>query len=145
MRHAFLRPIVFALALAMTACGNDTSTTPTTTTGPTSEIFEGQLQGPGGSQFFSFTVSSAGNASITLASVTTAATPGTSINVPLGLGLGQPLGTDCNLTQQTTTGPGLAPQLTTATNLSPAIYCVKVFDVGNLAVPVNFAVRITHT
>jgi len=144
MRHAFLRPIVLALALAMTACGNDTSTTPTTTTGPTSEIFEGQLQGPGGSQFFSFTVGTAGNASITLASVTTAATPGTSINVPLGLGLGQPLGTDCNLTQQTTTGPGLAPQLT-ASNLSPAIYCVKVFDVGNLAVPVNFAVRITHT
>ena len=143
MRHAFLRPIVFALALTMTACGNDTSTTPTTT-GPTSENFEGQLQGPGGSQFFSFTVSSAGDATITLASVTTAATLGTSINTPLGLGLGQPLGTDCNLTQQTTTGPGLAPQLT-GSNLSPAIYCVKVFDVGNLTVPVNFAVRITHT
>jgi hypothetical protein len=143
MRHAFLRPIVVALALAMTACGNDTSTTPTTT-GPSSENFEGQLQGPGASQFFSFTVSSAGDASITLASVTTAATPGTSINVPLGVGLGQPLGTGCNLTQQTTTGPGLAPQLM-GTNLSPAIYCVKVFDVGNLTVPVNFAVRITHT
>jgi hypothetical protein len=89
-------------------------------------------------------VSTAGNVSVTLASVTTASTPGTSVNLPLGIGIGTPLGTACNLTQQTTTGPGLTPQLT-GSNLAAAIYCVEVFDVGNLTVPVNFAVRIQHT
>jgi hypothetical protein len=143
MRHAFILPIVIALALAMAACGNDTTTAPTTTT-PGPELFEGQLQSRGDSQFFSFTVTTAGNVSVTLASVTTTASPGTSLNLPLGVGLGTPLGTACNLTQQTTTGPGLTPQLT-GSNLAPAIYCVEVFDVGNLTVPVNFAVRINHS
>jgi hypothetical protein len=144
MRHAFLRPIVLALALAVTACGNDSATTTPTTTGPSSQLFEGKLQGSGDSQFFSFTVTTAGNVNVTLASVTTAATPGTSLNLALGVGLGSPLGTNCNLTQQTTTGPGLAPQLI-GSNFSPAIYCVRVFDLGNVTVPLNFAVRIEHT
>ena len=145
MRHALLRPIVIAFALVMAACGgDDTSTTTPTPTGPSSQLFEGQLQNRGDSQFFSFAVTTAGDASVTLASVTTASTPGTSLNLPLGVGLGKPVGTDCSLTQQTTTGPGLVPQLTSS-NLAVATYCVKVFDVGNLTVPVNFAVRITHT
>jgi hypothetical protein len=145
MRYAFLRPIVLALALAMAACGGDnSSTTSPTATGPSSQLFEGQLQSRGDFQFFSFTVTAAGNVNVTLASVTTTTSPGTSLNLALGVGLGTPLGTDCNLTQQTTTGPGLTPQLT-GSNFSPAIYCVKVFDVGNLTVPVNFAVRIDHT
>jgi hypothetical protein len=140
-----LRSIAIAFALAMTACGGDNAaTTPASTTGPTTELFEGQLTSRGASQFFSFTVSTAGDVNVTLASVTTAATPGTSLNLPLGLGLGTPVGTECNLTQQTTTGPGLVAQLT-GSNLAVATYCVKVFDVGNLTVPVNFAVRITHT
>jgi hypothetical protein len=145
MRHAFLRPIVIAFALAMAACGGDnTTTTPTTTTTPPPELFEGQLTGRGASQFFSFAVITAGNVNLTLASVTSAATPGTSLNLPLGVGFGTPVGTDCNVTQQTTTGPGLVPQLT-ASNAAAGTYCVKVFDVGNVTVPVNFAVRIDHT
>jgi hypothetical protein len=145
MKNAFIRPIVLALALAAAACGGDSSTTaPTTPAGPSSELFEGKLQSRGDSTFFSFTVATAGNVSVTLASVMTTTTPGTSTNLPLGIGLGSPLATDCTLTSQTTTGPGLTPQLT-GNSFSPAIYCVRVFDVGNLTVPVNFAVRITHT
>ena len=144
MRHAFLRPIVLALAIAVTACGSsDNSTSPTTTT-PSTELFEGKLQGAGDSMFFSFTVGTAGNVDVTLASVTTATSPGTSANVVLGLGLGSPLATDCNVTSQVATRPGLTTQLT-GTNFSPAIYCVRVFDVGNLTTPVNFAIRIVHT
>ena len=30
-------------------------------------------------------------------------------------------------------------------NVAVGTYCVRVFDVGNLTVPVNFAVRIDHT
>ena len=144
MRHAFVRPLVIAFALGMAACGGDnTATTPTTTT-PGPELFEGQLTGPGASQFFSFAVTTAGNVNLTLASVTTAATPGTSVNIPLGIGLGTPVGTSCSLTQQTTTAPGLVPQLT-GSNVAVGTYCVTVFDVGNVTVPVNFAVRIDHT
>ena len=144
MRHAFLRPIVLALAIAVTACGSSDNSTSPTTTMPSTELFEGKLQGSGDSMFFSFTVSAAGNVDVTLASVTTATSPGTSANVVLGLGLGSPLATDCNVTSQVATRPGLTTQLT-GTNFSPAIYCVRVFDVGNLTTPVNFAIRIVHT
>ena len=144
MRHAFLRPLVIAFALGMAACGGDTATTTPTATPPSPELFEGQLTSRGASQFFSFSVTTAGNVNLTLASVTTAATPGTSLNLPLGIGLGTPVGTDCNVTQQATAGPGLVPQLT-GSNFAAGTYCVKVFDVGNLTVPVNFAVRIDHT
>jgi hypothetical protein len=147
MKNAFLRPIVLAFALAAAACGGDDSsaTAPTTTTtGPTSELFEGKLQSRGDSTFFSFTVTTAGNVNVTLASVTGTTTPGSSINLPLGIGLGSPVATDCTVTSQTTAAPALTPQLT-GSNFSPAIYCVRVFDVGNLTVPINFAVRITHT
>jgi hypothetical protein len=139
-----LRPIVMVFVLAMAACGgDDTSTTTPTTTGPSSQLFEGQLQRRGDFQFFSFTVTTAGNVSVTLASVTTASSPGTSLSLPLGVGLGQPAGTDCNLTQQTTTAPGLAPQLT-GSNFSPAIYCVKIFDVGNQTTTVNYTITVAH-
>jgi hypothetical protein len=146
MKNAFIRPIVFALALAAAACGGDSSTTtaPTTTAGPSTELFEGKLQSRGDSTFFSFTVATAGNVNVTLASEMTTTTPGSSTNVALGVGLGSPIATDCSVTSQTTTGPGLTSQLV-GSNFSPAIYCVRVFDVGNLTVPINFAVRITHT
>jgi hypothetical protein len=148
MKNVLMRPIALALALAATACGGSNNsaatTTPTTVATPTAELFEGKLQSRGDSTFFSFTVNAAGNVNVTLASVTTATTPGSSTNLTLGVGLGSPLATDCNLTTQTTTGPGLTSQLV-GSNFSPAIYCVRVFDVGNLTVPVNFAVRIVHT
>jgi hypothetical protein len=144
MTHAFTRPIVLALALAVAACGSSSTSPTTTTTTPSTELFEGKLQSRGDSMFFSFTVGAAGNVDVTLASVTTATSPGASTNLVLGLGLGSPLATDCNLTTQTTTMPGLSSQLT-GTNFSPAIYCVRVFDVGNLTTPVNFAIRIVHT
>jgi hypothetical protein len=146
MKHVCMRPIVLALAVMAAACSGDSSTptTPTTTSLPTSELFEGKLQSRGDSIFFSFTVNVAGNVNVTLASVATSSTPGSSVNLPLGIGLGSPLATDCNVTTQTTAGPALTPQLV-GNNFSPAIYCVRVFDVGNLSVPIDFAVRITHT
>ena len=147
MKTLRMRPIVLALALIAAACGGSDSTTstePTVVTGPSTELFEGKLQGRGDSMFFSFTVTTAGNVNVTLASVTTTTTPGSSVNLPLGVGLGAPVATDCSVTTATTTTPALAPQLV-GSNFSPNIYCVRIFDVGNLTVPVNFAVRIVHT
>jgi hypothetical protein len=147
MRHASNRLLVLMLALAAAACGSDNSSTPVEPTvvgTPSSELFEGKLQGAGDSAFYSFKVTTAGNVAVTLASVTTTTAPGSSVNLPLGVGLGAPLATDCNLTTQTTTTPALTSQLT-GTNFAPNIYCVRVFDVGGLTGPVNFAVRINHT
>src|SRR5438067_923177 len=93
--------LVGALALMAAACGgsdtSSTATTPSVITGPTTSLFEGQLD-PGGSAFYSFTVMSTGLANVMLASVTTSSAPGTSLPVVLGLALGTPLGTDCTIT-----------------------------------------------
>ncbi len=133
------------LAAAMSACGGD-STTPTTPTvtsgGPTSETFEGQLT-VGGSAFYSFSVATQGDADVMLASVTTTKLPGSESTVVLGLALGTPIASDCRITSQLLASPALQSPL--VNNLAPGTYCVRVFDVGNLTGPVNFAIRIVHT
>ena len=135
-----------ALALMLSACGgsdtSSTATTPSVITGPTTSLFEGQLD-PGGSAFYSFTVTSTGLANVMLASVTTSATPGTSLPVVLGLAIGTPLGTDCTITNALPASPGLTSQL--VNSLTPGIYCARVYDIGNLRTTIKFAIRIVHT
>ena len=134
------------LATALAACGgsdNSTTTTqPTVITGPSTELFEGKLD-LRGSAFYSFSVQATGDATVMLASVTTSTKPGTSTGVLLGLGVGSPLGTDCVLTKSVLAFGALQSPL--VADLTPGIYCIRVSDVGNLTVPVNFAVRIVHT
>jgi len=144
----FSRAGAFAigLATAVAGCGGSdnsaTTATPTVVTGPQTELFEGKLD-LRGSAFYSFTVLDTGTATFMLAAVTTSTTPGTSTGVVLGLGVGSPLGTGC---VQTQTVPAFgALQSPLVANLTPGIYCVQVSDVGNMTVPVNFAIRIVHT
>ena len=94
-----------------------------------------------GSSFYSFTTTTSGQVSITLASLV-ATQPGPALNNVLGLGVGAPLGTDCNVTSSVNTAPALTAQL--ASTLSPATYCARVYDIGNLTASVNFTVRIVH-
>lgn len=133
-----------ALATAFSACGgnSNTSTAPTITATPQPELFEGSLN-VGGFAFFSFNVQATGAADVMLASVTTSAAPGTSINVVLGMAIGSPLGTDCVISTSVLAAPALQSPL--VSNLTAGTYCVRVYDVGNLTVPVNFAIRIVHT
>lgn len=134
-----------AMAITMSACGGgDALTTPAATTpsGPTTESFEGQLVS-GGSAFYSFTVTTAGLTNVMLASVTTSTSPGASSAVVLGLALGAPLGADCSVTNSLPTAAGLTAQL--VNSLTPGTYCARVYDIGNLKTPVNFAIRIVHT
>jgi len=135
-----------ALALALSACGGSdtttTTTTPTAITGPTTALFEGQLD-VGGSAFYSFTVTTTGLANVMLASVTTSTAPGTSSPVVLGLALGTPLGEDCTITNSLPASAGLTSQL--VNSLTPGTYCARVYDIGNLQSTVNFAIRIVHT
>jgi hypothetical protein len=129
------------IGLLTTACGgNNTPTTPTTPALPSSEVFTGTL-GVQGSSFYSFTVAASGNVSITLASLVPKA-PGPALNVVMGLGVGTPDGTDCAVTNSVPTAPGLTAQL--VNSLTPATYCAKIYDLGDLTGPVDFAVRIVH-
>jgi hypothetical protein len=135
-----------ALAVVASACGgaSDTaaSAAPTAVTAPSTQLFEGQLS-VGGSAFYSFTVNTTGDASVMLASTTTSTSPGTAINVALGLAIGTPLATDCSYTASLPAAAALQSPL--INNLTPGIYCVRVFDIGNMKVPLNFAIRIVHT
>ena len=139
-----LAAVVFALVLS--GCGgsdtSSTTTTPSVITGPSTQLFEGKLD-PGGSAFYSFTVSSTGLANVMLASVTTSTSPGASSTVKLGLALGTPLGEDCVITNAIPASAGLTSQL--VNSLTPGIYCTRVYDIGNLRSTVNFAIRIVHT
>jgi hypothetical protein len=132
---------LFAIGLLTTACGsNNTPTTPTTPALPSAEVFSGTLTAQG-SSFYSFTVAATGNVSITLASLVPKA-PGPAVSTVMGLGVGTPSGTDCEVTNSVTTAPGLTAQL--VNSLTPATYCAKIYDLGELTAPVDFTVRIVH-
>ena len=143
------RLAAFALAAAIAttaaACGgsdNTASTAPSVVAGPQTALFEGTLP-VGGSAFYSFTVQATGDAMVMLASVATSKVPGTSTAAFLGVGIGTPLGTDCTETTSVLAFPALQSPL--VSNLTPGIYCVRVYDVGYLTGSVNFAIRIVHT
>jgi hypothetical protein len=140
-------PMLGVLVLCGACSHNSTaepSLTSTTTTPPAaaptvSEVFTSTLP-VGGFKFFTFNIAANGTVNITLNSVSGAGVPTT---VQLGLGVGQPSGTDCATTQTATAGSAFAaPQLTGT--FGPGLFCVRVFDVGNLFAPANFTVTIAH-
>jgi len=139
MNKSVLALIVVAAAGA--ACGGNSPTAPSTpTSSGSTENFTGSLPLQG-SSFYSFTVATAETVSISLASLTAGGTgPATTFVVRLGLGV--PLGTDCSVNNSVDTAAGLTTQLTASVN--PDIYCVKISDIGNLAGPMNFTIRIGH-
>ncbi|HXI30614.1 MAG TPA: hypothetical protein VNG89_19380 [Vicinamibacterales bacterium] len=128
-----------ALALAVGACGNDstsgTVSTPTATR--TTDTFSGTVQ-VGGSNFHSFPVSQAGTTDATL----TAATP------PAGVAMGFAIGTtgDGNCTPLAgasgTVVAGATPQITGLT--TAGTLCVQIRDVGQATGPVSYTVTVTH-
>lgn len=135
-------PVLLALTLAASACGKDDApTTPTTEVARSNEVYSGQI-GVGGSQFYSFQVSSTGTTEVTLTSLRPAGVTTAPVTTVVGLGLGTPAGTDCALANAVTTGPGLVRQITATTNVQ--VYCVKVADVGNLRSTVDYTVRVVH-
>ena len=68
---------------------------------------------------------------------------GVPATVQLGLGIGTPAGVDCSVTSSVTAGAGTAPQLTGT--FGPGLFCVRVYDVGNLPAPASFSVTIAHS
>jgi hypothetical protein len=128
-------------AMCCAWCGrlNQSGTAPTEVT-ITTQVFQGVLP-VGGSRFYSFTVTQGGTASFMLASISSPGS-GVAVQTVLGLGTGVPAGTGCAVSESITTSASLRSQFTRS--LTPGIYCVNVWDVGNLASTVNFAVRFEH-
>ena len=119
---------------------NTTTTTSTTAAAPTvTEGFNGTLP-VAGFKFYTFNIAVNGTVNVTLNKVSGAGVPST---VQLGLGIGQPSGTDCATTITVTAGTtSSAPQATGV--FGPGLFCVRVYDVGNLFAPATFAVTIAH-
>ena len=117
-----------------------TSSTTTPVAAPTvTEQFNGTLP-VSGFRFYSFSIAVNGTVNVTLKSVTGTNVPST---IQLGLGIGQPSGPDCAATVTATAASTFAaPQATGV--FGPGTFCVRVFDVGNLAAPATFAITIAH-
>jgi hypothetical protein len=143
-----MRPSLLILLLLLAGCGGNTTTAPSTTptdssttsvSPPTlSEVWTSVLP-VGGFKFYSFNVAVNGTVNVTLTEVHGQFVPGT---VQLGIGLGQPSGTDCTTTSTATGGASATPQITTT--LGPGTYCARLYDIGNLFAPANFVVQIDH-
>jgi len=140
---------ILGLMLFGSACSHSsTSTSPSATSStsttsasaPTvSESFTGTLP-VGGFKFFTFNIAANGTVNVTLNSVSGAGVPPT---VQLGLGIGQPSGIDCSATTNVTAGVTAAAPQATGT-FGPGLFCVRVYDVGNLFAPADFNITIAH-
>lgn len=143
--HAFTA-LIATLVLCV-GCGDESPTSPTDTStssstpaaAPTvSEEFLSTVP-VGGSKFYSFTTSTYGTINLTLTSVGGNFVPST---VMLGLGIGQPSGTDCVTTTSVNTAAGSTAQVTGT--YDAGVYCAKVSDIGNLYAPASFNVTIAY-
>jgi hypothetical protein len=142
------RVLIVVLAALTAACGSSSPTSPSSTTSnSTSSIADPSVSETwsstvpvGGAKFYSFSIAANGTVNVTLSSVSGDFVPAT---VTLGLGIGQPSGTECSTTSTVNASvQTAAPQLTGT--YSPGVYCVRVFDVGNLFAPANVTVVVAH-
>jgi len=128
------------LALFVTACGKSNSpSTPTRTPAAASksERYVATM-GVGGSSFYSFAVNDYGTVNVTLTAVSGVDDP----SVAIGLGVGVPSGFGCTPSQTATTAAGSTPQITNVYEIG--VYCLRVYDVGNLNGPLTFDVTVAH-
>ena len=131
------------------ACSHNSTTEPSSTSTSTSttaasptvtEPFNGVLP-VGGFKFYTFNIAVNGTVNVTLNQISGAGVPST---VQVGLGIGQPSGADCAATITATAGSASpAPQATGI--FGPGLFCVRVYDVGNLFAPATFAITIAHS
>ena len=129
------RRLIVIAALLLAGCGGSkTPTTPSSTSGPTSETWSSTVA-PRGQSSKSFTLLASGTISVTL---TDAGAPA------LGLGVGVPrtTGGGCRLGVSVNASAGTTPQISTAADAGQ--YCVQVYDLGTLTDPAGFALKIDH-
>lgn len=131
-------------ALAVAACGNDSSSA---TTSPSvvaadatiNEPFTTTLP-PGGTVFYAFSIAQYGNVAVTLTGVNGAELPE---DFTLNVGIGRPSGTSCTSQSAVDTAPGESPQLTGT--YGPGIFCVRVADTGKLPSQAIISAVVAHS
>ena len=138
---AHLLMLLGAASMAAACSGNSTTTTttaPSTIASTSARVFVATLAIHGAS-FYSVSLTRPGTVELTLVSVTLV-DGGATETTTMGMGIGTPNGSGCDLTDEINTAPGLTAQLKRA--LAVGTYCAKVFDIGTLKTPVNVGVRI---
>lgn len=130
----------FALALAgavsVCACGNSTTTLPTTPTQPTfvTDTFDGTI-GRNGATTHPFSVSSGGGVTATLLTLSDS-------SKTIGVSLGTWNGTSCAIVianDQAVEGVTVTGSATAFGTL-----CLRVYDVGQVVDPLDYSVRVIH-
>jgi hypothetical protein len=118
----------FAVRITIGPSSNPSATTVTETFGSTLAV-QGTAAG-------AFTVTKAGTVSVTLTAMASAA------EVGLGLGIPRSDGAGCLLYTSLNTVAGATAQITSSAE--PGVYCVKIYDVGNLTGATAFSVSVAH-
>ena len=144
-----VRFIACLAALVAAGCNNSTSTTaPTTTASTSTALYTDTLQIGGTMTSSSFTVGTAGTATLGLVSVTATPTGPALPAVQIGIGLTSAVtNTDGTITcgavtNSTTATAAFVAQLSATVAVGP--YCATAFDPGTLTAPVTFVIRIVH-
>jgi hypothetical protein len=133
------------MMLASNACSNNSTTTTPSTTTPSTTTYRERFTSTlpvGGSQFFSFSIATAGTVNATLESISG---PGVPSSIVVDMGVGTPYQTTCSASQsevQVSGNAGLTAVLTGTQQ--PGALCVIVSDPGNLFAPAMFTVVIDH-
>ena len=145
MTPRVLLPVVCILAIGCNGAETPTSPSSTSTTTAATvadpsitEDFTGTVT-VGGARFYSFTVEANGTVNVTLTAMGGAGVPS---SVWMGLGLGVPSGEDCTATTNVNGPSASTPQITGT--YAPSVYCVRIYDIGNLYATAQFAITIAH-
>ncbi len=127
----------FAVMLVAAGCGSSTPTSPTTAGATVTETFNGSLA-QNGSNIHTFNVSAAGEVDATLTTV------GPLNTLALGFVLGSFDGTNCNAAYENDNSR--QGQVLSGSTTTTGTFCVRVFDVGNIASgnTVTYTVTVAH-
>ena len=137
MRRAGRVVAALGLAAGLASCSNPStaSSTTSTTANRTTDTFNGTVQVKG-SDMHTFTVQNSGQVDVTLTTTTPAAT--------LGIAVGTPSGSACPAIPGSSASAVAGATAQVSGILSPASYCVVLFDAGSLAQAVSYTVTVVH-
>jgi hypothetical protein len=142
MSRAPFAVTVASLTLSLSACGNDTTTSPSSsTTSPQTEFFSGTVW-PGSETSYAFDVAQDGLVIETLGSVTAPGGNRAAVDASLTIGFGVPSGTGCGRSTSATAQPGLMPQL--GATAPAGIHCADISAAADAPGPLDFVLRIVH-
>ena len=125
-----------ALAVALASCGSSTSPDATPSPNRTTDTFTGTLASKG-TVYHPFTVGVLGQVDLTLVKTEPVAT------ITLGMGITQTASGSCIPVPLGFNNAAVAGTVLSGT-ADAGMYCVILYDVGNVADTINYTVTVTH-